>query len=74
MENKLKSTQEELMIKSGQASVLKDRLETESQAHSELKEKCRTADTQHRSDLNDMMEKHRLALQNANIKHQFEVR
>ncbi|KAF9362726.1 hypothetical protein BGX34_005615 [Mortierella sp. NVP85] len=73
MENKLKSTQEELMIKSGQASVLKDRLETESQAHSELKEKFRTADAQHRSDLNDMMEKHRLALENANIKHQFEV-
>lgn len=61
------------MIKSGQASVLKDKLETESQAHYELKEKFRTADTQHKSELNEMVEKHRLALENANIKHQFEV-
>ncbi|KAI8350029.1 hypothetical protein B0O80DRAFT_136097 [Mortierella sp. GBAus27b] len=73
MEQQLKSTQEELMIKSGQASVLKDRLDSESQAHGELKERFRVADTQHQTEMESMKEKHQKEISNINMNHQFEV-
>lgn len=74
MEGQLRNTQEELLVQSGRASVLKDKLNTTEHAHSELKEKFRVADTVHRSEMEQVREKHEQDLENARMLHLFEVR
>ncbi|KAI8606764.1 hypothetical protein EDD21DRAFT_689 [Dissophora ornata] len=73
MEAILKEKEEELLIKSGQASIFKEKLEDESRAHTELREKFRSADLKHQSEKEALEEKHRKDLANANMNHQFEV-
>ncbi|KAF9930982.1 hypothetical protein BGZ65_005090, partial [Modicella reniformis] len=72
-EYQLRTKEDELMIKSGQASILKDTLDTERREHAELKERVRTTDAEHRGEKTALEEKHRMALENVNMSHQFEV-
>ena len=73
MEALLEEKEEELLIKSGQASIFKEKLEDESRAHTDLREKFRSADLKHQSEKEALEEKHRKDLANANMNHQFEV-
>ncbi|KAG0312264.1 hypothetical protein BGZ99_009603, partial [Dissophora globulifera] len=73
METLLREREEELLIKSGQASIFKEKFEDESRAHSELKERHRAAELQNQTERHALEEKHRKDLENANMNHLFET-
>ncbi|KAI7831676.1 hypothetical protein BC939DRAFT_146970 [Gamsiella multidivaricata] len=73
METQLRTKEEELQIKTGQASILKEKLDEEARAHTDLKETFRTTDAQHQSEKAALEEKHRMDLSNAKMSLEFEV-
>ncbi|KAF9926887.1 hypothetical protein BGZ67_007892 [Mortierella alpina] len=73
MEGILKEKEEQLLIKTGEAAIVKTNLDVLAKEHSSLAERYKAADLQHQADKQSLEEKHRRELANTNMNHQFEV-
>ncbi|KAF9204966.1 hypothetical protein BGZ49_004642 [Haplosporangium sp. Z 27] len=73
LEAELAKKQEQLLVESGRASVLKDKLEDVNKTHVALSQRFKEAQVQYETEKQSMEEKHEKALANANMNHQFEV-
>ncbi|KAG0197891.1 hypothetical protein BGX28_008624 [Mortierella sp. GBA30] len=73
MERFLKEKDEQLMVKTGEAAILKTNLDSLTKEHTSLGEKLKAANIQSQADKQALEDKHRRDLANANMNHQFEV-
>ena len=73
MKRLLKEREEQLLIKTGEAAIVKTNLDVLAKEHSSLAERYKAADLQHQAERQSLEEKHRRELANTNMNHQFEV-
>ncbi|KAF9556354.1 hypothetical protein EC968_008307 [Mortierella alpina] len=73
MERLLKEREDQLLIKTGEAAIVKTNLDVLTKEHNSLAERYKAADLQHQADKQSLEEKHRRELANTNMNHQFEV-
>ncbi|CAO3568775.1 unnamed protein product [Mortierella alpina] len=73
MERLLKEREDQLLIKTGEAAIVKTNLDVLAKEHSSLAERYKAADLQHQAERQSLEEKHRRELANTNMNHQFEV-
>lgn len=74
MERLLKEREDQLLIKTGEAAIVKTNLDVLAKEHSSLAERYKAADLQYQAEKQSLEEKHRRELANTNMNHQFEVR
>ncbi|KAG0255280.1 hypothetical protein BG011_005211 [Mortierella polycephala] len=73
LEAQLKQKEELLLIKSGEASMLRNKVEDLSSTNRTLDDRFRTTDRQHQDEKKALEEKYRKDLANITMNHQFEV-
>ncbi|KAF9956371.1 hypothetical protein BGZ70_009926 [Mortierella alpina] len=73
MERLLKEREDQLLIKTGEAAIVKTNLDVLAREHNSLAERYKAADLQHQAERQSLEEKHRRELANTNMNHQFEV-
>ncbi|KAF9193040.1 hypothetical protein BGZ51_004273 [Haplosporangium sp. Z 767] len=73
LESQLKQKEELLLIKSGEASMLRNKVEDLSSANRTLDDRFKATDRQHQEEKKALEEKYRKDLANITMNHQFEV-
>ncbi|KAF9586312.1 hypothetical protein BGW38_007059 [Lunasporangiospora selenospora] len=73
LQARLKEKETLLLEKSGEASIVKSKLESVTQTNTRLTEQLKYSELQFKTDRASLEEKHRKELANANMIHQFEV-